>query len=191
MTIRTSLFGGAAIGALIACALVPAAAHAATTKHHHAVKVKVVRVEDPTVKSEVEELKSEVASLEAWKQQEEAGKAQTQAQVQDLQGQVANANERAQRAEAKVAEEIQTIPGEVASEAAKHAPKTDKIYYKGVTITLGGFAAAEAVYRTKNDVADIGSNYSKIPTTTTCWRTRTKSAGPHVRAGSRSWPRAM
>ncbi len=29
--------------------------------------------------------------------------------------------------------------------------------------TLGGFAAAEGVYRSKNNVADIGSNYSKIP----------------------------
>ena len=46
---------------------------------------------------------------------------------------------------------------------AKDKPKTDKIYYKGITVTLGGFAAAEGVYRTKNDVADIGSNYSKIP----------------------------
>ena len=54
-------------------------------------------------------------------------------------------------------------PATVDAAVASHAPKTDKIYYKGITLTLGGFAAAEGVYRSKNNVADIGSNYSKIP----------------------------
>ena len=83
--------------------------------------------------------------------------------MQQLQGQLAEANDRAARAEQAVAEQIQTIPGAVATAVASHAPKTDKIYYKGITLTLGGFAAAEGVYRSKNNVADIGSNYSKIP----------------------------
>ena len=33
----------------------------------------------------------------------------------------------------------------------------------GVTITLGGFLAAESVTRTRNEVADIGSSYNAIP----------------------------
>jgi hypothetical protein len=32
-----------------------------------------------------------------------------------------------------------------------------------VTLTLGGFAAAESVYRSKNEEADIGSSFAKIP----------------------------
>ena len=34
----------------------------------------------------------------------------------------------------------------------------------GVTVTLGGFIAAEGVYRSRNITADIGSSYSAIPT---------------------------
>jgi hypothetical protein len=159
MTMRTALCRGAALGALLACVVAPAVANAAT-KHHHP-KARVVA--DPGVRSDVEQLKAEVESLEAWKQQQEANAQQTQAQVQQLQGQLAQANDRAARAEQAVAEQIQTIPGAVATAVASHAPKSDKIYYKGITLTLGGFAAAEGVYRSKNNVADIGSNYSKIP----------------------------
>ena len=159
MTIRTSLLGGAALGALVCLALAPTAQ--AATHHKHA-KTRVV-VADTGVKDEVAQLKAEVQSLEAWKDQEAADHAQTQQQVQQLQGQLAESNNRLAQAEAQVEAQIQTIPGDVDAEVAKHAPKTDKIYYKGVTLTLGGFAAAESVYRTKDNVADIGSNYSKIP----------------------------
>jgi len=159
MTFRTALCRGAALGALLACVVAPAAANAAT-KHHHPKGRPAAPV---ATKSEVDELRSEVQSLEAWKSQQEATAQQTQSQVNQLQGQLAEANDRAARAEQQVAEQIQTIPSAVDHAVAAHAPKTDKIYYKGVTLTLGGFAAAEAVYRTRNNVADIGSNYSKIP----------------------------
>ncbi|GAA0921069.1 hypothetical protein GCM10009552_42170 [Rothia nasimurium] len=39
----------------------------------------------------------------------------------------------------------------------------DKISYKGVNITLGGFLAAETIYRTHNEGADIASNFNAIP----------------------------
>jgi hypothetical protein len=158
MTIRTSLLGGAALGALVCLALAPAAQ--AATHHKH---MKRVVVADTGMKDEVAALKAEVQSLEAWKDQEAAEHAQTQQQVQQLQGQLTESNNRLAQAEAQVESQIQTIPGDVDAEVRKHAPKTDKIYYKGITLTLGGFAAAETVYRSKNDIADIGSNYSKIP----------------------------
>ena len=84
--------------------------------------------------------------------------------MQQLQGQLGRSQRprRARRASRSQAQ-IQTIPGAVATAVASHAPKSDKIYYKGIKFTLGGFAAAEGVYRSKNNVADIGSNYSKIP----------------------------
>ena len=40
---------------------------------------------------------------------------------------------------------------------------TSAIHYKGLTITPIGFAAAEAVFRTRNITADIGSSYNAIP----------------------------
>src|SRR6185295_17227059 len=33
----------------------------------------------------------------------------------------------------------------------------------GVTVTLGGYVAAESVFRTRNQVADMGSNFNAIP----------------------------
>jgi hypothetical protein len=162
MTIRTSLFGGAALGALLAFGLASGAD--AATHHHHRHHAKVKTVDHTAeMKGDVDSLKAEVASLEAWKDQESAERAQTQAQVEQLKGQLAEADARVAAAQAKVDEQIQTLPGDVQAAVAKAVPKTDKIYYKGITLTLGGFAAAEAVYRTRNDVADIGSNYSKIP----------------------------
>ncbi len=117
MTMRTSLFGGAALGALLALAIAPAAD--AKTKHHH-------RAAAPAadgVRSEIDELKAEVQSLEAWKDQETAARAQTQEQLTQVQGQLADANERATRAEQQVQAQIQTIPGAVATEVAKNKPK--------------------------------------------------------------------
>jgi hypothetical protein len=159
MTIRTSLLGGAAFGALVSIAFAPAAD--AATHHRH--PVKHAAAAETGVKDEVAALKAEVQSLEAWKDQQAADHAATQEQVQALQGQLATAESRAQQAEQQVAAQIQTIPGVVDTAVAAAKPKTDKIYYKGITLTIGGFAAAEGVYRSRNNVADIGSNYSKIP----------------------------
>jgi hypothetical protein len=40
---------------------------------------------------------------------------------------------------------------------------TDKLYYKGVTLTLGGFGALESIYRSRNETADLASSFSGIP----------------------------
>src|SRR5215469_12393050 len=136
MTIRTSLYGGAALGALLALAL--ASTTDAKPQHRRHARV------DPNagLKGEVADLRAEVQALEAWKDQQAANNAQTQQQVQQLQGQLADANARAERAQAEVQSQIQTIPGAIDTAVAAAKPKTDKIYYKGITLTLGGFAAA-------------------------------------------------
>jgi hypothetical protein len=46
---------------------------------------------------------------------------------------------------------------------AATTPKDKKIHMKGVTVTFGGFAAAESVYRTHGEEADIGSSFSALP----------------------------
>jgi len=156
MTMRTSLLGGAALGALIALAIAPTAD--AKTKHHHA-----AAPASDGVKSELESLKAEVQSLEAWKDQESAARAQTADQVAALQGQLTEANARAERAEQQVQAQIQTIPGQVDAEVAKTKPKTDALYIKGIKFTLGGFTALETVSRDRSMTSDIVTNFSAIP----------------------------
>jgi hypothetical protein len=160
---KTSLCGGAALVALLALGLTPAAMAKTPHRHYADPAASAAAAERAEMKNEVDELKQQVAALEDWKNQQAQTQAQTQAQVSDLQGQLTQANARADHAEQQVAAEIETLPTQVDADVAKHTPKTDKIYYKGITLTIGGFAAAETVYRTRNNVADIGSNYSKIP----------------------------
>lgn len=54
-----------------------------------------------------------------------------------------------------------TIPAQVQSAVDAAKPKTDKIYYKGVAITLGGFLAAEYVYRQRDTSNDISTAYNR------------------------------
>jgi hypothetical protein len=63
---------------------------------------------------------------------------------------------------AKLAEQIQTLPGEISS-AVTAKTQTDRISYKGVTLTLGGFVEAAGIYRSRNEASDISSNFSRIP----------------------------
>jgi hypothetical protein len=147
-----NLLGGAAIGVVAALGLA-ATADAKPTKHHH---------KAPVMKAEVHDLNAEIEALRARLDADEASRMQDQAQVQAAQAEAAAARADANALRAQVAQQIQTIPGTVNQAIAAAAPG-DKIPYKGVKITLGGFAAAEGVYRSKSDLADISSNYAKIP----------------------------
>ncbi len=53
--------------------------------------------------------------------------------------------------------------GTVGEQQASALGQYGKFQLGGVTITLGGFLAAESVVRTRNIVADIGSSYNAIP----------------------------
>jgi hypothetical protein len=135
MKIRTSLLGGAALGALAAVSLATAAD--AAPKHHkrHAPPPPPA---DAELKQDVADLKAEVAELKAHEAAADQARAQDQATIQAMQGQLADANQRAARAEAQVQTQIQTIPGVVATEVAKNKPKpgwwdntsiTGRMYY--------------------------------------------------------------
>ena len=84
---------------------------------------------------------------------------QTKATADQAAASAAAANAQATTASAAIA----TIPAEVKTAVAEAKPKTDKIYYKGVTLTLGGYGALETIYRTKNETADMASTFSGIP----------------------------
>jgi hypothetical protein len=160
MTFKTALLRGAGIGAFMALAAGVTAHAETTTKHHkrhveHAVAARSEgnSEEIRALRAEVEELK---ARLDAQSQQQQATAAQvaqTQTQVQEV---AANT--------ASVQDKVETIPEQVNVAIGQlPKPKTDKIYYKGLAITLGGFAELTDINRSHNMVSDIATNFSQIP----------------------------
>jgi len=58
---------------------------------------------------------------------------------------------------------VEQVQKQVAATDATVKKSSDKLSYKGVNITLGGFLAAESIYRSHNEAADIASSYNAIP----------------------------
>jgi hypothetical protein len=153
------------VGAGVIVAVLAGAEVQAKPVHHrrHAVASAKPSSDALALETQVQVLKDQVAALQAWRDQEAGQQAQADRQVADLQRQLADAQTQSQAARAAVAEQIQTIPGQVKSEIAAEKPKDGKIHYKGVTLTLGGFLAEENIYRSKNELADISSQFAKLP----------------------------
>lgn len=166
MTTRTLLLCGAALGAVVSLAA-PAGAWADTKARAHHRGAHAAAPAGPTqadiLQQQVKALQDEVSALKSWRDEEMAHRAEADQQAADLRRQLAAADAEAQAAKAAVDEQIKTIPGAVKTEIAAEKPKDGKIHYKGVSLTLGGFAAAETVNRSRNELADIGSSYAKIP----------------------------
>ena len=161
MTIKTSLMRSAAFGVMIAIAA-GAAAQAKTVEHHHKKVVTRHTVTHTVVhqESEVSQLRTELHALQARLDAQAAAQAETQGQVAAAQEQIQTAQ--AQDADASAAI-LQSIPVQVAAAVDAAKPKTDKLYYKGVSITLGGFLEAASVYRSRTLGADIASPFNSIP----------------------------
>ena len=49
------------------------------------------------------------------------------------------------------------------SQVSEAKGNTDKLHYKGVTVTLGGFLAAESIYRQHDQASDISTSFASIP----------------------------
>ena len=162
MKLKTSLLGGVAVASVLLSGI-NSFADARTIKHHRVVKP-VGKVDDAAVlRGEVNELRAQVDSLKAWRESQAAADAQSQAQLADVKAQLVQAQAQAQAAQTRVDAQIETIPGTVKTAVAAAVPKTDKLYYKGVTITPGGFLAMETVYRNHQEGADIGSTFGGLP----------------------------
>jgi hypothetical protein len=164
---RSSLLAGAAFAMLFtvgahAEAAADGAKDAPAKKHHRAARrAEPVRQDNTAaMESEMAAMREQLEQLKAAQQQQTA---QSQAQMDQMRAQLSQAQATAQAAQEQLNTQIQTIPGVVDKAVAAAAPKTDKIYYKGVTVTLGGFAAIESVYRSHNTGSDIGSSFAAIP----------------------------
>ena len=108
---KIMLVGGAALGAVLALSL-GSQAQAKPTKHHHAAAASTGR-----------DLTAEVEALRARLDSEEAARQQDQAAIASAQSDAAAARAEAQAARAQVDSQIQTLPGVVAADVAKAAPK--------------------------------------------------------------------
>ena len=156
MRMKTSLLGGVAVGVMLAVV--------ATAP----VEAKTVKKAAPAAsQADVDELRAQLQALKDRLDEQAQINQKAQADVRAAQSDAAAAKADAAKAQAdlRTAQQqiIQTIPAEVNKEVAANKPKTDKIYYKGISITMGGFAAAETVYRDHDETADIGSSFAKIP----------------------------
>jgi hypothetical protein len=161
MTIKTSLLGSAALSVI--CALSVASAADAATKHKHA-----AASTEPSLADQVKQLQATVEQLEQTVQAQAASQQQAQAataqQLQDAQTRADAATAAAKSAQAKLDMQIQQIPGAVQTAVADQPkPTLDKLKYKGVTITPGGFLEAAGIYRSKNNESDLASSFAKIP----------------------------
>jgi hypothetical protein len=163
MKAKLSLLGGVAVGAIAALALTSTAD--AATKHHK--KVVHTAEKKATEGSEIKALRDEIAALQARLDAQQSAQLQTQAAAQAAQTQAASVAQELQTAQAQNADAtaavLASIPTQVATAVDAAKPKTDAIYYKGVKITLGGFAEADSIYRSRNTANDLSTSWNSIP----------------------------
>jgi hypothetical protein len=156
MRIKSSLLGGVAVGVLLTVAAT-APAQAKTAK----------KAVPAASQADVDDLRAQLQTLKDRLDEQASINQKARADVQAAQADAAAAKADVAKAQAdlRTAQQqiIQQIPAEVNKEVAANKPKTDKIYYKGITITMGGFAEAASIYRDRDETADISSSFSKIP----------------------------
>jgi hypothetical protein len=165
-----SLIIGASISALINMAATGAAGAQQSSdsstppKPHKAKQHKQAKAKSVVV---AQDTKSEMASqIDALREQMNALQHRLDAQTASEQQTKATADKAAAQATAataSVSAATQSIPVEVKTQIEAAKPKTDKIYYKGVTLTLGGYGALETIYRSKSETADMASTFSGVP----------------------------
>jgi hypothetical protein len=167
MQSRKLLVIGASLGALINIGTAGAAEAPQSSdsnpaaKRSHKAKASAKSSADSSkeMTAQLQALREQVDALQRRLDAQNAAERQTKATADQAAAQAASAN-----AEAAIANTAaQAIPAEVKTAIDAATPKTDKIYYKGVTLTLGGFGALESVFRTKNETADLASTFSGIP----------------------------
>jgi hypothetical protein len=128
----------------------PARAQAADTQINQIEQqIKSLQSQLAKVRHDLADRDSQIRSAQA-----EAARARVNAQAAQAQASQAQAQSQAMQAQSQVP----AATGPVVSTVA--GLKQGQFRLGGVTVTLGGFIAAEGVYRTRNETADIGSNFS-------------------------------
>ncbi|MEO8811612.1 MAG: hypothetical protein ABI376_01705 [Caulobacteraceae bacterium] len=156
MTNRITPPTGIAVGVLMAATML-SGVQAKTVRHHRAT---AQSGDSAAIRDELSVVRQQIDQL---KQAQSSNQAQTDSQVQQLKARVAESETRARVAEAKVADQIQTIPAQVKAQVAAAQPTDGKLHIKGATLTLGGFVEAAAIYRSHNTESDISTNFNSLP----------------------------
>ena len=154
MNTKSKIWAGVALGAILALGA-GAGAEAAAPKHaaKKAAAPAATAADVDALRAEIAALKAKLEDLSA----SQAKTAETAAQLEQAQDSLANSV-------VAQSQTINTMPADITKAAVAAAqPKTDKIYYKGIKLTLGGFVAAEADYRSKSTNATIATAFTKIP----------------------------
>src|SRR3569832_714843 len=131
MRMKSTHLGGVAVGVMLAV-VATAPAQAKTAK----------KVAAPAAtEQEVDDLRMELQALKDRLDEQASINRQSTTELKAAQADAAAAKADAAKAQAdlKVAQQqiIQTIPAQINTAVAANKPKTDKIYYKGITITMG------------------------------------------------------
>lgn len=152
MRIRTLLLAAAATGVVAA-----SGASAAAPKKRHS------GVSNQQLLDEVNELKAEVAELRAQNGNQAAAQSATQAQVdatrQQVEAVAANSAQQQQQI-AAMPGAIKTQVAQAADAATEKAHHADKFYFKGLTITPGGFLEMAGIYRSAFQGNDLASSFA-------------------------------
>lgn len=134
------------------------ASAAPVKKHHHVAKTANAQLleEVKALREEVADLRSKVDATASNQGEATARINATQAQVQEAQAQVQAVQTQAATVPAMTKEQVGT---QIAAAVQKER-HNDKFYYKGITITPGGFLEAAGIYRSRFQGDDIASNFA-------------------------------
>jgi TolA-binding protein len=135
MPTKRSLAGGVAIGALLLLSTV--AGHAQTAPSVQKLERQIQQLQD-NYTSQIQDLQNQLNQM----------KAAQRAQAEQTQ----MANQRAQEAQ---------VQAQAAAKASASSGGLSGTYHVGgVTLKVGGFIEAASIYRSSNETADVGSNFS-------------------------------
>ncbi len=115
------------------------------------------------LRDEVRLLKADMAAMQAQLAADRAQQAKTQSVIQQFQAQDAEARSTVAAEKQREDREIREIPAQIASAVAAVKPKTDALYYKGVSIVLGGYVDATALNRSRELGSDVSTPWNSIP----------------------------
>ena len=159
--LRSASFGVGLVVAFAGMADASAAVHKKVARHPRAETAAMT-----ALLAKVDQLQADLAAETAARRRLEAQLSQTSTTAQAAQAQAQTAQDKVRAVETAQASDsaaIQTLPSVVSQEVAKNKPKTDALYFKGVTITPGGFLELAAVGRARNTANDVSTALNTIP----------------------------
>jgi hypothetical protein len=115
------------------------------------------------LRDEVRVLKADMAAMQAQLAADRAQQAKTESVVERVQAQDAEVRSTVAAEKQREDLDIKEIPAQIASAVAAAKPKSDALYYKGVSIVLGGFVDATAIYRSRDLASDVSTPWNSIP----------------------------